>query len=255
MVSDRKRMLELGGWLEDCLNPDIQPRNIEKVFNKGLQILGVKHAKVEPDFALESIELKGGESIYEYAYREFYPQAELFERERKAMIRSNGLIELDEIPMMDFLQIKQCNFYFFLLKLFSLKKVFKKLASQEESWSVVFPKWQTSIESQDWNKYTEGEIVYSLKDKYSLLSESICEVGGIFKLSKSFSSDLEVKDYTYFCQIIFARIFFNFLQLGGQYHIGFCSHCDRFIVGNRLKPDGTLEREFCSPRCRTNSKR
>jgi hypothetical protein len=47
--------------------------------------------------------------------------------------------------------------------------------------------------------------------------------------------------------IIVARIFFDFLILGGQEYFLFCEQCDRFTVIRRKG-----RKKFCSDICRTN---
>ena len=242
-------MLELGGWLEDCLDPNIQPKKIEKIFNRGLQILGVKHQKIGSNPLLESIELKDGESIYKYVYREFIPNHLANRKKRDQYLSSIGTPEFEKVgkyPERTGIEVYQENSCEFLLTLTHTSELLKKLAAQKKAWNEVFPEWQ---------QLDGGSIIRGLKNDYSSLSEALHEVDGIFKISKSFASGIDLKDELWCYGIILSHIFFDFLQSGGQPYVGFCNHCNRFIVGSRLKPDGTLEREFCSPRCRTNSKR
>ena len=261
--SDRKRMLELGKWLEKCLNPYIKLIEINNIFEEGVTILKVKCRDFIPETLFENIDTNSDEDEFN-RFGIFGVLSGMTEEERQPIVKLQNEIrllriqdrpqtnndsmkasnflerlnELNQIPNLSFSE--EINFIDFL---FLNELLLRYLLEIKLSWRKVF--YTLSNKKND----ALGYIISINLQSYSSIVEIIDGENGEYKLQKKFHAAFEDTIPRYMA--LFSHIFFNFLILGGQKHIVFCKRCGRFSVGKRLKPDGNPEKQFCTDICRT----
>lgn len=255
-MGDKKyeRMIELGAWLELFFEKDISIYQWKETLRAGLDLYGFFKAPEKIDkfssAIFEIVEDKGTKindfkEIFFPKMREF--QGELtnitppMEGENKNSIQK----VFPEYKHTDaWHPIKQLLYYHD-----ELFKILEDVSKFNLPWQQTF----VEIKDKNMNPY----ILTILATDYSYLVDYY-HFDGTFKKTKAileFSSRTEYPTifkewrYTDSLPTIVARIFLDFLELGGQDYYLFCQHCGRFTV---VKRKG--RKKFCSDLCRSNNR-
>lgn len=307
MASNRKKMLELGRWLERYLNPDIKARDYKKLAKEAIGLYSIDFKLSENDITFQIVEFIEKQPEEK---RQKYIDAVKRSALRGFKVEDLGidLSEFDdfEVQVLNNLRYqltgktKEKNDLISIVNSFINRNDFEKriidafleLLRKEPKASSIENKtkiikdalsetsylwWIDPVMKEISNIYyfpksiisflkeiqTDGiKFNRSVVTRYNELRPTLSVLNGnTLKIVQKFSSNYHHALHTdehpsvFPWAVVASKICIDFLMVDGQAHIGFCSHCDRFIVCDRQKPDGTLEREFCSPRCRTNSKR
>jgi len=261
--NNRKRMYELGEWLEKFIDRNLTLSQLRDVYKNGMKLygfskpktvilpattrdLGIKIAEETKVNMLENmmfhsiseftndfgITLKEFGNLFRPLYK-IYVHEELFsEADYKKIEEYRYTDQWDSINSL----ICYHNGFFLLLK---------DLSTSNTPWSQKFAeirKTRTNLKS----------IFNYLSNDYALLCDYYCfDNLDQFVMSKSLKSKSLGEEIT----TIIARSFLDFLKNGGQKYIIFCKHCGCFSSSKRLKPDGSPKKIFCSDICRTAYKR
>ncbi len=282
---ETERMIKLGEWLENYLNPEIKARDYRALAKEFLRLYDV-------DFKLEENELTI--KFFECLDKQDEETKSFYQKiwEWEDFIRSNDLVGNELDPLM----IKS----FFRELIFNVqdgKKIGKYMEitpftvtfddnsiadsfSKKVAYLVIFLDYEKSqvhelleiigCSKEHWQRTLfniDNGLVKPKVENETLLSESfvnkycglgdklfINEESGLMELRKKFIGPewyLEIfpeNTSVFPWDIAHTRVFFDFLLLGGQNHIHFCKQCGRFTV---IKRKG--RKEYCSSLCRVRA--
>nr|WP_320191944.1 hypothetical protein [uncultured Desulfobacter sp.] len=280
--NDYKRMIKLGEWLETYLNPEIKAKEYRSLAKTFIKLYNVNFDLKVNDLTIKYLELmeNQNENIKKF-YIDIHDGPLVGAPEKDPLL----LIMQDKDPLeiknrfkmlffdnekFPFLTIPNPSekilndtciniiegFVYFALRITMRNKEKKDILSCFLK-RVNTPKtcWQKSLFAAGCDrKYLS---IYFFRDNYSKLVDTcfINEDKGEISFQKGFSilhkdlSNFDWKTISVFqWDIALARVFFDFLLLGGQNHIHFCKQCGRFTV---IKRRG--RKEYCSSLCRVRA--
>ncbi len=136
---------------------------------------------------------------------------------------------------------------------FQTLSILKNLISLNKPWQICFDKqpfshWMQQICESNYGNVIE---VYKLTgDKGFIKTRSISpKCLGQYSIinpdGPDEHGDLKEIGFIFPWHIIISRMFIGFLELGGQDYFGFCKHCGKFYLVQRMG-----RRQFCSNNCR-----
>jgi len=292
--SDRKRMYELGEWLEQYLNPKIVNREYTELARKAIDLYNIDFILHEDELSISVIEYINNDknlcNKLTHSHRlgerktlsDIYFLKDSIGLSRFLIDRGLSILPDDNLIMKEALNKKKLPDFLWTL----ITDVVGLLGYNRK----------TIIDN--FFKISEGKTLLddilknisniSLINEYDLLSSKIILMNNQVIKKRCFVYDKLLKHQVAFMKLypsnkrkvkklestelvipkvgqneinifywgaILARIFFDFLLLEGQKYFIFCKHCGRFSLIKRLKPGGSPEKLFCSDTCRTADKR
>ena len=239
-------MLKLGQWLEQYLGKDIEGWRFKVLFEEAHNILGLHGAgpKVAQNKIFQylgKIDAKDWEKFlaeksvyYEHINKEYHHLKnridEQFDQDHDSS-KENLLKKVENIEKV-------------ARELFELGKIIKFLSFREKTMHLT----RALLEfNRPWeeifyeNVSSDSYPVNSLLESYGgVVEKYVIEDNKFIKKTYLAAS----QNYPPWLTII-ARIFIDFLSLGGQEYIGFCRRCDKFFLVQRKG-----KKKFCSDICR-----
>jgi hypothetical protein len=240
------KMLKYGDWLEKYLNKGIEGRRFRVLFEDALNILGLhgvgpKVTQSKIFQYLEVIEEKDWKNIL--AEKSYAHEALNKEYQNLENI-------IDEQLGQDFQDTKEKlikkvdKVEKLTTELFELSKIVKFLSVREKTFHLARALIETNRPWEEIfyeNVTNENYPVNSLLDSYGgIVEKFIIEENKFIKKAYLAASP----NYTPWLTIL-ARMFIDFLVLGGQEYIGFCKRCDKFYLVQRKG-----KKKYCSDICR-----
>jgi len=239
-------MLKYGEWLAKYLDKGIEGWRFKVLFEEAPNILGLhgvgpKVTQSRVFQYLKVIEEKDWEKIfaeksasYETLNKEYQQLENIIDEQLSQDLENTKeklILKVDKVEKLT-------------TELFELGKIVKFLSIRDKTIHLV----RALIESnRSWeqifyeNLTNENYPVNSLLDSYGgILEKYTIEDNKFIKKSYLASSP----NYTPWLTIM-ARMFIDFLALGGQEYIGFCKRCDKFYLVQRKG-----KKKFCSDLCR-----
>jgi len=213
-----KQMIQRGKWLEKFLNPKLKSWGYKEL---ALEFIDIYQVYFEFSKNDKSIEF-------------------LVEIEKKSeYYKCDGIISYNfDVRIQKALSIKQ-----------QINHVFQAIISTSKPWGYQFS------EEKEMSSQEECNNKYELPELYNRLVKlmSVGEDGLEFKRAFSFGTTLSLVAvtgkslYDFFpWDVAAARMFFDFLLLGGQEYFLFCKYCGNFSVIERKG-----RKKFCSDICKT----
>jgi hypothetical protein len=240
------KMLEYGDWLQKFLDKEIEGWRFRILFEEAPNILGLHGVgpKISQSRTLKSLKaieerhwdkILAEKSDYYEALNKLYQNLEntIDEQLNEDMedTKQNLLQKLDKVEKLT-------------TELFEQGKIVKFLSIREKIMRLA----RALIESKSpWEQFF---YINASNDKYPITA-LLDSYGGI--VEKYVIEDNKfIKKYYLAANpnftpwlTILARIFIDFLSVGGQEYIGFCNHCDKFYLVQRKG-----KKKFCSDLCR-----
>jgi len=278
------RMIKLGEWLENYLNPEIKPTGYRKLGNNFIELCGIDYVITPKDLTLSFLNLieQQPENIQEYYKKDIYlkesPLGIFFGREDPLKIFLFLKNEVEKYfkefdlndPLLAGDLIEQAVYTIFNIFYSRIKAVqlFQLLLNSKTCWQhALFEKAKTEIEEITYkecrmiNRFPgKSNIVESFMENYNkiqtIINKDFVSEKLIFRKHFSFEEKIitEKKILSnpnfeipscFPWDIALSYAIFEFLKFGGQDHIHFCNQCGRFTVIKRKN-----RKEYCSSLCR-----
>lgn len=275
-------MIKLGEWLETYLNPDIKAREYRKLAEDFIRLYDVDFELTKNDITLQLFQFLDDQSpetkkglIDTLSNLDSFRIGKLSLEETPKIdpaplgraLHSN-LSSKPEGKILDFINSKidygksntlERRFFFWIeysylnfARAIYIKAIaintFTEITTKEGLWGNVFEDYQewkvgSSLLIREYNHLVE-KLMVSNKTTVKKIKTFTTDRGHNF-------SDIAQQNDTGSCfpwSVVLARVFFDFLFLGGQDRICFCKQCARFCVAKRKK-----RKEYCSNLCRTHA--
>lgn len=276
---DYSQMLKYGEWLEDYLNntTNVPFRNLSR---KASSLLNVESSRtlyedktVIPYIQGRIAELLENNNLFSEASQDDLTEKimmilrdiENIPHEKTPV--QKALIKISHDPAFDslieaFLQAVKLSFEIRVM----LWMILKYMAQSHLHWNRALgrlhdEKWSDMMDKRHLNpeKYApviEGNtvqiettgLVETLINFYSACQESYKFIDGEMHKTRILKHPALDKGLILPYDIFAIRIFFEFLESGGQDYYGFCEHCGRFFLVQRKG-----RKQFCSHKCRSYS--
>jgi len=279
---DFERMIELGEWLEEFLNPDAKSWGYRDLANEFINMYDMAFELSHNDITIQALALiKDNDSQTENRYVESLKETDNFleltnklltdapntetgkldllyknvndeGRNILSLIKKNTVIEELEIEE-DFVSY---DFIEYSLKIiartmeiiFIIKKSFQLLSQDSTPWEYclfqIFQKNRLLM-----NHYNERTLLHGYNGLVEelIINKNEAKKQKTFreKYGNSFSTPIHPSVFPW--EVAASRIFFDFLFLGGQEYFLFCNYCGKFTVIQRKG-----RKKFCSDICRTS---
>ena len=240
------KMLQYGDWLQKYLNKDIEGWHFRVLFEEapnllGLHGVGPKISQSRTFRSLKAIEEKNWDKIL--AEKSDYYEAvnKLYQNLENTI---NAQISQDTEDTKQKLIQKMDTVEKLTTELFELGKIVKFLSIREKIMQLARALIESTMPWEQFfyeNTSNESYPVSVLLDSYGGIMEKYVIEDNIF-IKKSYLA--ANPNYTPWLTIL-ARIFIDFLAVGGQQYMGFCNHCDKFYLVQRKG-----KKKFCSDLCR-----
>ena len=273
------RMISLGEWLENYLNPDIKVEEYRALIEKFVALYNIDFELKENDLILKFLELLEQESD---EVKGFYQDSDkgleigttrlaLTDKKKDPLKMKLSLEKLILDYQKDPFPIFQRDTYTDkqLIKYETsimdgiidgaVKVLFDSLLDKRAVIDLLemvhngHDKWEKTFFKLEEGSYLDCALI-EFGDSYSKLGENL--VSNLTTKEVSIKKQFTGKEQPFFCflsclsvfrwDIAVARVFLDFLRIGGQDRICFCKHCGRFTVIKREK-----RKEFCSGLCRS----
>ena len=239
-------MLQYGEWLQKYLAWDIEGWRFKLLFEEAPNILGLQGvgSKVTQNKIFQYLKVTE-EKDWEKALAEKSDYYETLNREYQNLENIiDEQLGQDHENTKEKLILKVDKVKKLTTEIFELSKIVKFLSVREKTIHLA----RALIESQKpWeqvfyeNLTNDNYPVSSLLESYGGIVEKFAIEDN--KFSKKYFL-AATPNFTPWLTIM-ARIFINFLLLGGQEYIGFCNRCDKFYLVQRKG-----KKKFCSDICR-----
>jgi hypothetical protein len=239
-------MLKFGNWLQKYLDKNIEGWRFRVLFDEAPNILGMHGAgpKISQSRTLNSlkaIEERGWDNIlaeksdYYEALNKLYQNLEytIDEQLNQDMeeTKQNLIQKVDKVEKLTTELFEQGKIVKFLTIREKTMHLAKALIESNKPWEQFF------FENANNDKYP----ITALLDSYGGVMEKYVIEDNKFKKKTYLAAN---PNFTPWLTIL-ARIFIDFLAVGGQEYIGFCKHCDKFYLVQRKG-----KKKFCSDLCR-----
>ncbi len=281
---DFERMIQLGGWLEKYLNPNINLQEYRKLAKEFIYLYNIDHGITKNEITFKIIELVESQ---EKEIRDFYRTgySSLDYVNLPAIESNTDPLKLKEAIEKMAVQLSnneddKASFitpiFLDMLSVYKYKEfiqhVFRWISKTQDPWEITLidqrrkEAWLQTIDES-------GEIIEEIAPQRPLIirkmeehyaeihtTVSIHQIDQTISLVKSFDqkghsfSNEFVQKYPdheesslFPWQIVASRAFFDFLFLGGQEYFLFCKYCGKFTLIRRKG-----RKKFCSDICRTN---
>jgi hypothetical protein len=239
-IKKKEKWFRYGTWLEEYLNPNIEPWDFEHLIQKAFSLLAVEISLSDNSLWTKQLHDTWGKGLDNLQYtndmgpfNETVVRSLLGDERKQALLLQNQELYFGSIIIRTLSIIKTVN------------SVLLKIKKSEQSWEITV----AQMEKQE-------PAVWRLLHNYPTIYEKLVNSKGKIKISRTLSLNTFAPiddNYKYISSFpldlhsIASKILFDFLFMGGQEYIEFCSYCGRFTVAARKN-----SKKFCSDNCRTN---
>jgi hypothetical protein len=285
--NNRKRMFQLGEWLEQFLNPNIIPSRYKELSDDAISIYNIVFSMLN-DLSLTTIDFLSGQPLFiqenilnrkkrtdlldgnrspctEYNYDEYHKKyinqtehKNLSNKDKESLKKTliNILKKIDDITNADLgvwlpswrNRVKNELFNFIDIKI-ALISVFKEIKTNNNLWSQTFNRLLIDELEQE---HTPAMGIYhhslSIYEAIHIKGNKAVKIND-FDSGTNFYANSEGGPTLFPWGVIASKIMIDFLYLGGQDYFRFCENCGRFTI---VKRKG---KRFCSDVCRTEFNR
>lgn len=277
-----QRMIKLGGWLEEFLNPDTKSWGYRKLAKDFIDLYDMAFELSNNDITIQALALiKDADEKIEKSYIESLKKIDHFlelnirlltnppnnetgkldllyqnlNNEGKKIltliqenIASEDLLEEEDYVSYNFIEYSLKKIAKTIEISFLIKTIFQSLSKNTTPWIYILYKILEDDKSLI-NHHNSRTLLYGYN---GLVEELIVNENGA-KKQKTFRNEYVNSFPTpehpslFPWEVAASRIFFDFLFLGGQKYFLFCKYCGNFTVVQRKD-----RKKFCSDMCRTS---
>lgn len=229
-VSDHKRMIELGAWLDKYIN-NLTLYNLQELTDEARALVGVLDGCDKDDPLVKAFQV----SLSDLSKTKSNNRIQEVPRTAKEMICSLNISAGVRDSILEDLS-HSINFPFYIRKY-----VVAQRAAEEAPWWEVLSGIRYITNDHD--------ICLIIEEQYNNVRQLLTLEFNIPLVGKKMVfPENEIKWVR--LPALIAHIFMEFLEKGGSHYASLCKNCDEFIMAERKG-----RRKFCSGKCRIASKR